>query len=831
MPEVILLHCPADSKIHTILQCLEVKNLQYLNITYKDLVDSLRTFFNTIYTDEVKISTSIAEIVENLTDNSIMALYTIYSLLLKAVNMLHNHITEHSLVFLRIQFSDILFISNKTRKELKVFEEKLHPSLVKGKGRSKEGLSVFSVFDKCITVQGKRIMRHFFTYPVHNRDTLKLRYDMIADFMGLKNYGIVKSLITELKNIKDMEKMLKELSKFMINYKIWNSLYYSQNSVLKILETFKKQMLEGGGNRFKLLSGLYSRICVDNLEKILDFLNNCLDFSKEEFKPKIKIGVNEDLDMLRTEYNNLNEILSKHAIDYSKTLPKDSFLEKFMYVFIPQLGYMLAIEKSQSYYSFLRKVKNFESIEGNEIDNLRVDIKKEGNEEVKDIGGDAENLEELLIPNNFEDRMKDEQVIEEEDDEEQEEIQNFEETQILHSIVFRDLNLTFQFHSEDTVYFKNDITKALDNLYGDLSARIIDIENAIFREISKQILEYSKDIILANEFVANLDFFLTFYLLAEKLNLTRPIPSESVFIFNEGRNLLSELLNDTQYIRHTFKSNEKSIYLITGNISSGKSTFLREVGLMAYLAQIGSYVPAEGFRFEPFKKILTNIDILESSIDNLSGFTIELKNIKSILDILENDAQIEGSSTLVILDDPYRKTSSLNKKSLCGGTISYLNKLIQQAKGNIKIFISLSREVLDSLVKKDVVDPSMTGLYEMRTGFVKSNSNIITGDIPINLYELKQIGIDECHIKQDNDGENNLFLARENGLNNNIFLRSFEISNIIGEGRKLFPDVFRMNKIIENLKFQKQFLKLSDNIGELTEKINLILENSIDILK
>ena len=78
--------------------------------------------------------------------------------------------------------------------------------------------------------------------------------------------------------------------------------------------------------KFKLLKNIYSRIDKDNIEKVRDFLYNCLDFNKDEFRPRVKIGINEDLDSLRNEYNNLDEVLTKHAIEYASKIPKNSFM-------------------------------------------------------------------------------------------------------------------------------------------------------------------------------------------------------------------------------------------------------------------------------------------------------------------------------------------------------------------------------------------------------------------------------------------------------------------------------------------------------------------------
>ena len=111
------------------------------------------------------------------------------------------------------------------------------------------------------------------------------------------------------------------------------------------------------------------------------------------------------------------------------------------------------------------------------------------------------------------------------------------------------------------IYFKNDTTTLLDNQFGDLSARITGIENAIFREISKQILEFEKDILLAEDFITSLDCYIHLFILSEKLGLSRPridsneSKSDSITIsqsaeedikskisFIEGRNIITELM-------------------------------------------------------------------------------------------------------------------------------------------------------------------------------------------------------------------------------------------------------------------------------------------------
>ena len=64
-------------------------------------------------------------------------------------------------------------------------------------------------------------------------------------------------------------------------------------------------------------------------------------------------------------------------------------------------------------------------------------------------------------------------------------ISNYDETLILKKITFQNIDLNFQFHDEDMIYYKNEITNNLDKNYGDLAGKITDCQNATFREISK----------------------------------------------------------------------------------------------------------------------------------------------------------------------------------------------------------------------------------------------------------------------------------------------------------------------------------------------------------
>lgn len=294
-----------------------------------------------------------------------------------------------------------------------------------------------------------------------------------------------------------------------------------------------------------------------------------------------------------------------------------------MFIFIPQLGYMLAVEKNKIYYRFIKRIsKQFlpnqensdkednidesSQIDEKSLKNVTITIptssrkmnkynnnsserkrnsQSNSNAKAKKVNENSKkNLSVFFSDIEEEDEEEENEHIKNEEDRDEDEenyLNNYDETLLLQNICFKNINLDFQFHNESFIYYKNEITKILDESYGDLSARITDLENAIFREISKQILKYEKTLLAFNEFITSLDCFLNLYLISEKFNLTRPIlqtedNSISLEVL-EGRNLILEYCHLGSYVKNNFSTNNKNISIISGINSSGKSCFLRQV--------------------------------------------------------------------------------------------------------------------------------------------------------------------------------------------------------------------------------------------------------------
>lgn len=288
-PKFLLFYCNSDKKIKNIVLNIEKEKIIYLKnfgLNYCDLVDTIKSFLSESYQNDVSLNSRVSQILDGLNDSGLLALNSILFFLK------NKNYSPFKLNFEKLNFDNVLIISQRTLSDLQIFDEKLHPSQVNGKGRSKEGLSLFSFFNKAITSHGKKLIRNMFLFPLRNTNAIKSRLNCISDFYSIQQSGQVNKMIDELKKVNDVEKIITELNKFSINFKVWSNLWKTANSFLNIYEIFDQFPKE----MFKLLQLYFSKINCQQIISILDIISGCLDFYKDDLKPKIKVGISEDMD-------------------------------------------------------------------------------------------------------------------------------------------------------------------------------------------------------------------------------------------------------------------------------------------------------------------------------------------------------------------------------------------------------------------------------------------------------------------------------------------------------------------------------------------------------
>ena len=144
-------------------------------------------------------------------------------------------------------------------------------------------------------------------------------------------------------------------------------------------------------------------------------------------------------------------------------------------------------------------------------------------------------------------------------------------------------------------------------------------------------------------------------------------PELSVSETLEATNMGHPLIRKEKRINNSISFANQRFVILTGSNMSGKSTFLRTLGINLILARAGSMVCADRFIFYPYT-VHVSMRITDSLQDSESFFYAELKRLQGIIQELQ-----AGEKTFVILDEILRGTNSNDKHN---GTIGLIKKMV-----------------------------------------------------------------------------------------------------------------------------------------------------------
>ncbi|XP_028406070.1 DNA mismatch repair protein Msh6-like [Dendronephthya gigantea] len=128
--------------------------------------------------------------------------------------------------------------------------------------------------------------------------------------------------------------------------------------------------------------------------------------------------------------------------------------------------------------------------------------------------------------------------------------------------------------------------------------------------------------------------------------------------------------NDTMIGRCNPSDNQSSCVVVTGPNMGGKSTLMRQVGLIVILAQLGCYVPAEKCRLTPVDRVFTRLGAHDRILSGESTFFVELSETSCIL-------RHATKHSLVLLDELGRGTATYDGTAIASAVIHNLSQDIQ----------------------------------------------------------------------------------------------------------------------------------------------------------
>ncbi|MCX8056778.1 MAG: DNA mismatch repair protein MutS [Ignavibacteria bacterium] len=216
--------------------------------------------------------------------------------------------------------------------------------------------------------------------------------------------------------------------------------------------------------------------------------------------------------------------------------------------------------------------------------------------------------------------------------------------------------------------------KAYEEKILNAEERIYQLESEFFNELRITISDEAEKIQKNAQLIAALDCFLSFAEVAIENNYVKPeVNEDDAIIIKNGRHPVVEKIlpygekftpNDTYLDNST-----QQIMIITGPNMSGKSVYLRQVGLIVLLAQIGSFVPAESARIGIVDKIFTRVGASDNLAAGESTFLVEMHETANIV----NNAT---PKSLILLDEVGRGTSTFDGLSIAWALTEYLHENI-----------------------------------------------------------------------------------------------------------------------------------------------------------
>ena len=199
--------------------------------------------------------------------------------------------------------------------------------------------------------------------------------------------------------------------------------------------------------------------------------------------------------------------------------------------------------------------------------------------------------------------------------------------------------------------------------------KLIDLEYDLFCKIREEVALQVIRIQKTASIISILDVLCSFATVAINNSYVKPkITEDGIIDVKNGRHAVVEkALKNEQFIPNdAFLNNTTDRFLIiTGPNMAGKSTYMRQIAIITYMSQLGSFVPADSATISIVDRIFTRIGASDDLATGQSTFMVEMKELSNIL---ENATK----NSLVILDEIGRGTSTYDGLAIAWSTVEYM---------------------------------------------------------------------------------------------------------------------------------------------------------------
>lgn len=592
-------------------------------------------------------------------------------------------ITNLKIFFLQSQ----LLISDSTLLSFQIFKCLQHPSgFIKGSNiNTKEGYSIYNLLNNCQSRIASKSLQSLLLQPIRDISQLQLSFSTINWYINEYNHhnhnDNNKWIIFKryLKNIRNISQIFRNITINPNNIKNWKMLkqtIYNSYLIMKFCQDCVKN--NSNCNLIEqLANNTLSEEDKQSLQNILYTLNAVIDLEESLIQNKfiIKENFDIDLDEKKSKMISIQDELQTIVRKQVEMIP-DLLLDNIFGYYIPEYGYVIKIDKNQ---------------------NL-----------------DSNSNSTNYINNN----------------------------QIIQKLI-NTTNLKLLIETNVSYYFTSLICENLNQKYGDIYSEICEHELRICDRLIKYLNNHLPAIQEIINLCIQLDYMMSFAITAIERYFIKPEilynndnnNDGQLIHIEQGRHILWEIKQNSFITNNTkiSKLNNNLITILIAPNASGKSVYMKQIGIIAYLTHIGCYVPAKFTKISLLDGIHTQMYDTESLYEATSSFLSDLQQMSYIMNT-------STGQSLVLIDEFGKGTTDIEGQSLL---VACIEEFLKRGENNCPITIISTHYT-------DIINYFKTTKYvQIQTLECERNDN---GEI-IPKFKLKTLDINS----NNNNNLNNNF--------------------------------------------------------------------------
>ena len=326
--------------------------------------------------------------------------------------------------------------------------------------------------------------------------------------------------------------------------------------------------------------------------------------------------------------------------------------------------------------------------------------------------------------------------------------------------------------------------------------KIINLEYNLFIEIRDKCKEYIGELQRISKVISEIDVLQSFALVSEKYNYVKPmITSTNEICIKESRHpVVEKVLKGEEYVPNDIIMEKGTdILLITGPNMAGKSTYMRQLGIISIMAQIGCFVPAREAMLPIFDKIFTRIGASDDLVSGESTFMVEMMEASRAI-------RFATKNSLILFDELGRGTATFDGMSLAEAILEYIASKIKCKT----LFSTHYHELTD-------MESNLSNLKNKHVSAVEENGNITF------LHKVKDGSVDKSY---------GINVAKLAGLPDEVIDRADSILKVY-EGKEKKKDTYIQTSI--PLNFEEKSSVIEEEIKKI-DILNITPIEAINIL-